>query len=258
MKKKLLSVLLCIIAVANLTACGRRINIDALKEDLRDEIEDEIREELEEELRAEIEQEIRNEMKEEEKEDDKKEEEKEDDEEQVTPPVKTPTLGSKDWSSMTFVLDGKSYTLPFSYSDIKFDWSFDLADYGHADGYTLNPREYVYPTIHLEHDTYDCDFSVGLENNSTTAKDITECDIWAASVDIMYSDSYPSLELPGGLTWGSTLKEVEDIFGIPEDTYYSEALDYWQYNYDIDSTYKFSVTVYEDNGLTEFEFRIYD
>lgn len=272
MKKKLICALLCTIAIANLTACGKKVDMDALKEEMRAEIMEEMEEEQEKEER-EAEREARREERE--KEDEEKEnEEKEDEEDLDIPvipmgpeeseepeepevPVKTPVAGSTDWQSMTFSLDGKSYTIPFAYSDIKPDWSFDMADYGYEDGYILNPSEYVYSTISLENDAYDCDFNIGIINNTSSAIDITEGDVWAASIDISWGESYPDLVLPGNLTWGSTLEEVEAAFGVPEDTYYSESLGYWEYTYQIDYTYYFDLTIYDDKGITAFGYKQY-
>lgn len=256
MKKKLISILLCAIAVASLAGCGKKVDMDALREEIREEV------------LAELEEEQKKEEREAEKEARRAEKEKEDEEEPVetdpveTPEVtdtpeqtKTPVAGSTEWQSMTFTLDDKTYTLPFAYEDIKSDWNFDMADYGHENGYILNPDQYVYSTISLEHNTYDCSFYVGLANNSDSAKDITECDIYSVSIDMQWGDSYPDLVLPGNLTWGSTLEEVEAVFGIPEDTYYSENLGYWNYTYSVDYTNEFSLTVYEDKGITEFTLR---
>ncbi len=263
MKKKLIAILLCAITITSVTACGKRIDMDALKEEVREEILEEMEEEQKKEER-EAEKEARRAEREAEKENEEQKEQKEneplEDEPKASAPAetKTPVAGSTEWTSMTFALDGKTYAIPFSYEDIKSDWSFDLADYGYEDGYILNPNEYVYSTIELENDAYDCTFYIGLENNDTSAKDITECDIWAASIDITWADSYPTLELPGGLTWGSSLEEVEALYGIPESTYRSESLGYWSYDYAVDNTYMLSLTIYDENGITEFRYKLYD
>lgn len=259
MKKKLIAILLCAITITSVTACGKKVDMDALREEVRAEILEEMEKEKEKEER-EAEREARRAEREAQKEEEQEENEPLEEESTTPSPVetKTPVAGSTEWTSMTFVLDGKTYAIPFSYEDIKSDWSFDLADYGYEDGYILNSKEYVYCTIDLENDAYDCSFYIGLENNDKTAKDITECDIWAVSIDMKWADTYPTLELPGGLTWGSSLEEVEALYGIPEYTYRSEDLGYWSYEYDVDSTYKLSLTIFDENGITEFSYKLYD
>lgn len=257
MKKKLVSILLCIVAVASMTACGKRVDMEALKEEVRQEVLAEMKEE-QEKAEREAAREARRDQKE--TEDEEKENEGIDEEKPVSTPstqTKEPVAGPVDWSSMTFTLDGTEYTIPFNYDGLESEWTFDLADYGYEDGYVLNPNEYIYATVDLEHAVYDCRFYIGLENNTNEILDIKDCDVWSVSIDTDWADSYPDIELPGGITWGSSLAEVEAAYGIPEDTYRAEDLGYTVYNYNMDYTYYMSLTIYDEEGVTSFDYKVY-
>lgn len=59
-------------------------------------------------------------------------------------PVSTGNI-SDDWKDCEFIFNNKAYKLYFPYSDLKNDgWSFDLADYGYANGYVMNPGDKSY------------------------------------------------------------------------------------------------------------------
>ena len=171
----------------------------------------------------------------------------------TTAPVDTGDL-STDLASKQISIDGTIYTLPFDYALISNDYTFDLADYGKEDGYVLNPGDKVLCTVYLENSNFDSsfDFSVGFKNYGSDVKDIKETSIWALDTDIRWCDStnYPSIILPGGITWGSTVDDVKAAYGEPtSDPYRAEELAYWEYSYEIDD-YEVRLTIYDEYGLT--------
>lgn len=169
-------------------------------------------------------------------------------------------IQNADWKEMIFSLDGVSHKIPFPYSEISKDWTFNLADYGYDKGYVMNPGDKVTGTITVKNDKYsDVRTTIGFKNTASEVKDILDTDIWAFSMDISSTDTYPALELPGGITWGSTADEILAKYGQPdEDPYVSKELGYTVYNWFNDYTYKMKLTVYNEGGLKAFSLEDYN
>lgn len=190
--------------------------------------------------------------------DDSKEESKTDSKENTT--ATAPVSG--DWKSGEFTFDGKSYKINDDYTKFKANgWYIDLSKAGYEDGYILNKNQKVYSTIDFLNDNYkDADVRVGFINLGDKAVDITETQVWAITVDNKYSDTPVDFTLPGGIKSGSTLAEVEAAYGKPTeegDIYRSEDLGYTTYTYDNDLEPELRLTIWDDVGLTKFEYKIY-
>lgn len=160
-------------------------------------------------------------------------------------------LIGKKWQDMAFSMDGKVYQIPFAYAGIKDQWTFNLSDYGYDKGYVLNPGDKVTGTIQLKNSKYSAArCTVGFTNTGKEVKDILDTDIWSFTMDISSADQYPEVELPGGITWGSTEDDIIKAYGKPdEDPYVSKELGYSVYNWFDHFTYKMKLTVYKDGGL---------
>ena len=180
---------------------------------------------------------------------------------------------SDDWTDMEFLLGDVRLKIPFAYSELRDEagFSFNIADYGYEDGYTMNPGDKVTSTINVINPDYgDGGYgtfkpSIGLKNYGDTAIDLTECDVWAVTADIRYAkQGYPELVLAKGITWGSTKDEVIAAYGEPDDIYTPDSLDYdtlsWEvYDKSVHTTYKMRLQIYRDElGLTMFELKVYD
>ena len=171
---------------------------------------------------------------------------------------------SDDWTDMEFIFDGERYQIPASYEDLEESgWSFDLADYGHEDGYMLNPGDKTYATIELENPKYDEDLTVwvGFVNTSNKAKDITECDIWSFELDTCLGfdqvDNYPDMEIAQGIGIGSTEKAVERAFGECDSVYESD-YGYVSYTYEMGYDYVLRLDIDDEDGVTAIEISNYD
>lgn len=172
--------------------------------------------------------------------------------------AQTGTLTSTDWKDMMFALDGQVLTLPFDYSQIQSTWTLDMADYGYEDGYVMNKGDKTYSTIDLENSLYEAPLTVGFVNNGDAAQDILQCQIWSVDIDTTYSDTYPQIELPGGITWGSTVEQVVAAYGEPEDEpYRSDDLGYYSYEYSYDYSKYLTLYIWDDGGLKEVEYQVY-
>ena len=192
----------------------------------------------------------------------------EDKKEETKTPIQTTTPStssanlSDDWKSCEFAIDGIKYKLNDSYSKYKLNgWYIDLEEMGYSNGYILNKNDKTYSTVDFYNDDFeDAYVSVGFINRDENAQDITECDIWAIDVSNSYADTPVNFELPGGLKNGSTLAEVEAAYGKPEeeDIYRSDDLGYTNYSYVYDYSIYLDLTIYDDEGLVEFDYKIYE
>lgn len=190
--------------------------------------------------------------------DDSKEDSKTESKENTT--ATAPTSG--DWKSAEFTFDGKSYKINDDYAKFKANgWYIDLTKSGYEDGYILNKNQKVYSTVNFLNDNYKkANVRVGFINLGDKAVDITETQIWAITVDNKYSDTPVDFTLPGGIKNGSTLAEVEAAYGKPtdeSDIYRSEDLGYTTYTYDNDLEPELRLTIWDEGGLTKFEYKIY-
>ena len=186
----------------------------------------------------------------------------------VSEPENDSTAGgelSDDWVDMQFIFDGNSYQLPVSYSELEANgWSFDLADYGYETGYVMNSGDKTYGTIELTNPNYSekLTVQVGFINNSDRAMDIKECDIWCFELDTCYGfgqvESYPDMDIAGGIGLGSSREEVDAAFGVCEDVYEATDYGYVTYSYDVDYTYYLKMTIYDDKGVTAIELSTYE
>ena len=168
-----------------------------------------------------------------------------------------------EWTDMKFVLDGKTYQLPFAYEELEAEgWTFDLADYGYEEGYKMEPGDKVYATIDLKNPAYGdkLDIRVGFKNYSDDTLDIKACDIWSLEFDTCYAgkqlESYPDMVIGNGLAIGSSKSDVEEACGACDEIYSSD-LGYDKYSYVADDC-NLDITIYEGMGITAFKLSTYE
>ena len=183
---------------------------------------------------------------------------------QQTAPSTTAVNSQTDWKSMNVVIDGRELTLPFDYSKISDIFTINLADYGYENGYVLNSGDQTYGTIDLDSTLYDCAFQVGFENTGASQCDILNSQIWSFECDIDRYDctTYPSIVLPGGITWGANADQITAAYGTDpadlESTYGNLDTDgYIVYNYYNDYKYKMRLDVDKEKGLCEIRYEVY-
>lgn len=164
-----------------------------------------------------------------------------------------------DWKSLSFGLDGKVYKLKNFYSDFKENgWTMDTSGF---DSDTLDSMYKTFSTIKLSNPKYsDAEVKIGLINLASEEKPFVECQYWAITVDNSWSDTPVEFVLPGGIKYGSTLEEIERVYGKPtdaDDIYRSESLKYTEYEYTYDFDIYLTLTVYDDGGLKDFSYKTY-
>ena len=174
-------------------------------------------------------------------------------------------LTTDDWKDLTIKIEGKVFTFPYSYKNLKqFGYDFDIADYGYADGYILNPRDKISGTIKLENpdlDKYDCaTVYIGFANFSDKAKDILDCDLWTISINNQFGTTKLvkdklTFELAKGIKSGSTIEDIMAAYGEPNETYDAET--YVVLTYSNDFSEYMRLTVNNEHGLIGVELKSY-
>ncbi|MCI6638901.1 MAG: DUF6612 family protein [Bilifractor sp.] len=172
-------------------------------------------------------------------------------------------LGTSDWTGMAFALNGDAYQIPFAYADlVSHGWTLGKES-GLTEGYVLNPGDKLTALADLKNEAYDGDFefTVGFANTGDSVQDVTKCSIWSVSMRTEYckTDSYPSLELPGGITWGSTAEDVVKAYGEPHDEpYRSDDFGYSVYDYQTDDFNCYlKLSIYDNGGVKEVSLQNY-
>ena len=166
-----------------------------------------------------------------------------DTEEETTEEATVTSTGSADLWSNTLNIDGTDYTFPFDYNTVKEPLHLDLSG---TDGLT----EDTMIDARLTSDGYNTDdtytnysyFSNG--NTSDEKKALKDCPITVFSADVYGDDASGAMQVvfPGGITWFSTVDEVEAAYGTPQD----------------DSLSDYNKITYEDENGNEYEFTFND
>lgn len=166
---------------------------------------------------------------------------------------------SDDWKDLELIIDGHLYKMLFDYKQLQDNgWDFDITDYGY-DSYSMDPGDMITSTIYLENSKYDSDITVGFQNTDTKAKDIKKCKIWSIDIINTYAKNPVSFVLPGGITQGSSAKEITAAYGKPDDTYRADDLGYSVYYYQIDKGMdNLRLVIYDKKGLVEVEYTAYE
>ena len=208
----------------------------------------------------------------EDKDDEADQNDKDDDSEVVDKePVQSDGVMSDDWKDMTIELDGVVYVYPYDYDLLLANgWSLDLKGMGYEDGYVLNKNDSLSGTIDLynpkynDPEKYDCfQFWCGFANFGDKVQDITACDLWCISLDIMDGfdkvSKYPTVKIAKGITWGSTMDDVIAAFGEPADKYEAkgDGYDYSVLEWSSDDGKYMTITVDTKLGVTAIEFDCY-
>lgn len=163
------------------------------------------------------------------------------------------------WASLEFTLDGKSYQLDVTTLE-EFEsqsgWAIDLSLQGYPDGYTVQSGEQI-TTIALESDAHPMDsVYVTVSNGTQKAQDLKQCVITDISVT-NYSGEL-SMELPGGISFSSTLDEALEAYGEPYYSYTSETSGFRSLTYDAgDFERELRLISYEGALISEMELSIY-
>lgn len=161
----------------------------------------------------------------------------------------------KDWTSLTFSIDGEVYKVKTSYSSLlKNGWFIKPNG---LDSEKLKPNEITFESIELSNDDYDgSQVNIGLINVTTEDKKLTDCLYWAISIEnsLAEEDGVVKFALPGGVGYGSTTEEIEKVYGKPKNLVRSDRLKKTEYQYVSGNIY-FTLLFSDDEGLLDFSFK---
>lgn len=170
-----------------------------------------------------------------------------------------------DWTNMEVIFEGMNCKLPCSYQELaESGWTLDLAKYGYENGYTMSPGDRTYGTMDLENPEYSDKIrvQVGFINNSDTAKNILECDIWSLTVDVnrVVEDGTdcPEFIMANGIAIGSTQDDVDAACGPCENVEDDAEHNYTTYSYQVDYTYCLKFDIHEEYGVTSMSLSTYE
>ena len=139
---------------------------------------------------------------------------------------------TSDWKSLELAIDGKVYSWPITYAQLKeAGYSVDSNtehDILESNYYTLSSS--------AEKDGERA-FYIRFKNYTDTDKTIAECDILGFSFDTPWDGEFNySMVLCNGITLGTSFEDVMAVMGTPTDEYVSE-----------DSEYGYRTATYEVN-----------
>ena len=131
--------------------------------------------------------------------------------------------GTVEWYNTPEVeVAGIKYTLPFSYDEIKSEWALEKENEN-----SVVPKHMMRAAVRLVNEklnsrmmlcsfTNDTDNDVKIEESFITSVSVQNY----SAIDGVKEE--PSVILPGGITWGSTVEQVLSAYGTPDKSYDSE------------------------------------
>lgn len=147
--------------------------------------------------------------------------------EEPTRPLVSADLSSE-WSSFQFELEGKLYTLPFSYSELEANgW---IAQDNQELDETLESGKYVinYTTL-VYSNKENTEIYVQFANLDEKDMPLRECYVSGIQFAQYSWSENTVLYFPGGFTLGSTKQDVEKLYGEPSNTQESSTTIEWKY-----------------------------
>lgn len=156
---------------------------------------------------------------------------------------------SSDWSDYTVYVSGKAIKLPISWADFSKQTGATFNDPQDAQQ-TLKSNYYTVVTVK---DAQGRNFCVKIMNDTNDVKTLVECTIIGISDFKRYSEGgQADLVFAGNLKVEDNITEAElkQLFGEPDDTWYSSDGKDYKYTYyeDYDTYYssrEFTITVYD-------------
>lgn len=164
------------------------------------------------------------------------------------------------WDYVVFQFQNENFSLPFSYARISEEWTFDLADYGYDETFTLQPGERTTATVELINPIVDYPMIVGFYNPYDVPITIEESQIWSVSFDLAETESEILPLLPANIGKGTPIVDVIILYDTPKtpfsyneetgtyDLYYQFGANRFEYGYEKYVT----LFIGAENGLQKF------
>lgn len=157
---------------------------------------------------------------------------------------------------LTLILDGKELEMPINFDELEEEgWVCDLSQKD-MESYTLAAGEHFPSLFRIENEKYGDGLLVEVKfvNLDETEKDILDCEIYEFGISTMNMyklidvENYPSVEIVGGIQMGSSVEEVEAVFGNCDNVLdlSDTSIPYVQYVYWDDRQTSFTFDIFED------------
>ena len=138
--------------------------------------------------------------------------------------------------SFTFELDGKTYALPTSFAEFAADgWQIQSDPVFGGKEKRLNPDAFSTNTIQKG----DYQVSLSFTNTNKDAQALPQCQVYAIHLYEFHGENPVSLIFPGGITKGSSKKELLKLYGEPSEIT----------KYNLDSVYEYSLDYFATLSL---------
>lgn len=122
-----------------------------------------------------------------------------------------------EWTSFQFELEGVIYTLPLKYSELEANgWVLENEDLA-EEMFEVNTYTLVYQTL-VNSNKENCEISVQLANLDSEERAAKDCYISGIQYTANQWTENTVIYFPGGLTSGSTMADVQALYGETEDT----------------------------------------
>lgn len=127
--------------------------------------------------------------------------------------------GHQDWDSGEVTINGTTITLPFSYSEI------NKISCGTADQYYNNiSDQYVFNAGEDEPELVVVDavnkgfVNLGCANRQAKACTLPHVTVYSVEAEMKNESTKLDIQLPGGISWGATVEEIEEVYGETGDS----------------------------------------
>lgn len=239
MFKRMLTVLLALVLVVSMSACGDKDNSDISEDEISTEATTEEAVSKEETTVDEISEETEG---------------------------ATAEAVLTGWEDLEFKFANVAFTVPFEAGMLEANgWTLTgLEDEYDAD-YVLEAGAKVSNVYSISNANYNSDVRtlVGFINNGESAAKVTNCDVWSFVCNIydetngVLYENVPELELANGITWGSTPDEIKAAYGDSMKDIEGEADDYTVHMYMYNGLNIMKLTTRDNLGLVEVVFLSY-
>ncbi len=164
------------------------------------------------------------------------------------------------WENLEFKFAGADYAVPFEAGALETNgWILSGLEEQYGADYVLQPGAKVSNVYSVSKEGYNSEVRtlVGFVNNGESAAKVTNCEVWSFVCNIydepneVLFENIPELELANGITWGSTPDEIKAAFGEPMSAIEGEADDYTVHMYMYNGLNIMKLTTRDDLGLVE-------
>lgn len=164
------------------------------------------------------------------------------------------------WEDLEFEFANVPFVVPFEAGVLDANsWTLTGLEEGYDADYVLEAGAKVSNVYAVTNPNYNSDVRtlVGFVNNSESAAKVTNCDVWSFVCNIydetngVLYENVPELKLANGITWGSTPDEIKAAYGESMKDIEGEADDYTVHMYMYNGLNIMKLTTRDDLGLVE-------